>query len=135
MNRLPRWESHLHAYLAAQAAASFTFGTCDCALFCAGAVEAVTGEDPAAIFRGKYSTAAGSARALKRYGAGTLESTVDAIFPAISPAFAQRGDIVMHGEALGVCVGKDALFVGQEDDREGLVRVARDQWSKAWKVG
>lgn len=135
MTRLPRWESRLHAYLTAQAAASFTYGTCDCALFCAGAVEAVTGEDPATAFRGKYSTARGSHRALKRYGAGTLEATVDALFPVIAPAFAQRGDIVLHGEALGVCVGRHALFVGQEGEREGLVHVPRDQWTKAWKVG
>ena len=93
MSRLPDWEERLHAYLASRAGAEHAYGVIDCCLFSADAVEAMTGHDPAAAFRGRYSSAAGSARALKRYGAGTLEATIDTMFEAIPVAFARRGDL------------------------------------------
>lgn len=128
------WEQRLHAYLVENRGAVFAWGITDCALFAAGAVEAMTGDDPAAAYRGKYRTAAGSAKALVKFGAGTLEATIDAAFEPIGRAFARRGDLVMYDGAVGICVGGDALFVGEEGGAAGLVRVPRVQWSKAWRV-
>jgi len=135
MDRLPDWEARLHGYLERLERAEFDWGTLDCALFAAGAVKAMTGEDPAAAFRGRYRTAKGSERALRRFGAGTLEATIDAGFEPRPVGFARRGDLVLVDGMVGVCVGADALFIGEAGGNPGLVRFARGRWAKAWAVG
>lgn len=136
------WEAALSDYLTASVNARFAWGELDCALFAAGAVRAMTGIDFAAPFRGRYRTARGSVRALRRYGAGSLVATVEQLLGEVPIGFARRGDIVLHGDertgALGVCIGGDALFVGRDESgdlaHEGLVRIPRHQWSRAWAV-
>lgn len=135
IERLPDWEQRLHDYVAALEGAPFQWGKLDCALFAAGAVLAQTGVDLAAAFRGRYRTAGGSVRALRRFGAGTLEATIAAALPAIEPAFARRGDIVMADGIAGVAVGPRALFVGDVDGAPGWVTLGRSAWSTAWSVG
>lgn len=132
--RKRNWDALLSEYLAYVRRMPFVWGEHDCALHSANAVLAMTGTDIAAAFRGRYSTAQGSMIALARYGAGTLDATVDAILPAIPTSHARRGDLVWTGEALGVCDGATGLFVGQEGDAEGLVTIPRSQWQKAWRV-
>ena len=136
---MPDWEDRLHDYLAALAGATFVWGQIDCCTFAAGAVEAVTGVDPIPEFRGRYTTARGSVRALRKWGSGTLEATIAAKFEDRPLAFAHRGDLVMIdgllGVSIGVAVGADALFVGDEDGAPGLVRFPRAAWRRCWKVG
>jgi len=140
MTRRNDWEARLSDYMTRVSKTAFAYGQHDCALFAAGAVEAMTGTDFAAAYRGKYRSVAGSIRALKRYGAGTLEATMDALFAERPIAFARRGDLVLFSGSLGICIGADALFVTetQADDHriigEGLERVPRDLWDKAWAV-
>ena len=137
--RLPDWEERLGAYLLEVRERPHAFGSHDCALHGASAVEAIIGEDHGAPFRGRYSTAFGATRALKRFGAGTIEATFDAHLSPVPPAFAGRGDIVMaetaSGPAIGVCIGGEAMFVGREGEFDGLVRLPRAVWTRAWKVG
>ena len=139
MARLPDWEERLHDYLTSCADRPFVYGEHDCALFSAGAVIAVTGEDPAAAYRGRYRSAAGSVRALRVHGAGTLETTLAAGFPDRASAFAHRGDLALverdTGPSVGVVIGADALFVGEEDGAPGLVRLPRADWRRCWAVG
>lgn len=134
MTRHPDWENRLSEYLASMAGVSFNYGQADCALFAAGAVQAMTGDDPAKAFRGKYKSMAGSVRALKDIGAGTLEATISAMFSEIPPAFARRGDLVMHDGAVGVCVGSDALFILDASQGAGLERITRERWQKAFRT-
>lgn len=133
--RISTWEAALSAYLSEQRDRPFSHGTHDCALFAAGAVQAMTGHDPAADFRGAYRSVAGSVRALKERGAGTLEATIDAMFPTIPAGFVRRGDLVWNGESVGVSIGSVALFVGTDEGKNGLVRVPRAEWMKGWRVG
>ena len=141
MNRLSDWEARLHDFLEECSTAVFGYDHhldathFDCCMFAAGSVIAVTGEDPAAEFRGKYRSMAGASRALRTYGAGTLEATLDGKFAERPVAFARRGDLVMIDEMVGVCIGADALFIGEEDGVPGLVRFPRAAWLKAWSVG
>ncbi len=135
MIRLPDWETRLHDYLAASEGAVFAWGVVDCALFAAGAVEAMTGIDPAASYRGHYSTATGAIKALRRYGAGTLADTISAAFPERAIGHARRGDLVMVDGMVGVCIGSDAVFVGEENGVAGLVRYSRADWARCWGVG
>lgn len=136
MYRKPDWETRLAAYLEPLRARPFEWGAHDCCTFTAGAVEAMTGVDPMPEFRGSYSTATGSARALRRIGAGDLASTMDAKFEAVPASLAQRGDIVMSSGLLGICFGGFLIAVGSEGDREGLVRFDRAGWidPRAWRV-
>lgn len=136
MQRLPDWEARLAAYLEPLRARAFAWGEHDCCTFTAGAVEAMTGVDPMPEFRGRYSTAIGSARALTRYGAGTLDATLDGKFERVPAALAHRGDVVMSGGLLGIGMGAFLIAVGSQGDHEGLVRIDRAAWvqAAAWRV-
>lgn len=134
--RLPDWEDRFAGYLAARHDGT-RFGydhsgdptQDDCCTFAAGAVEAITGDDPMPEFRGRYRSKTGSLRALKTVGAGTLEATLDGKFDRVEAAFAQRGDLVMTGTGLAVCIGADALQPGDG----GPTRVS-GPWLAAWAV-
>lgn len=136
MYRLPDWETRLAAYLEPLRTLPFSWGAHDCCLFCAGAVIAMTGVDPMPEFRGRYTTSRGSVRALRRIGAGTLAATLNSKFETVDPSLAHRGDIIMSGGLLGICLGPFMVAVGAEGEREGLVRIDRAQWSapRAWHV-
>jgi hypothetical protein len=136
MYRLPDWETRLAAYLEPLRLRAFDWGSHDCCTFAGGAVQAMTGIDPMAEFRGHYSTAIGSARALRKFGAGDLASTLDTKFERVSAALAHRGDVLMSGGLLGICMGGFLIAVGLEGDREGLIRFDRAGWTAplAWHV-
>lgn len=135
LNRVENWPEILLALVEDRRSKPFAWGENDCALFAADCVLAMTGEDFAAAFRGRYTTAAGSIKALKRFGAGSLESTATAALgEPISPKLAQRGDVVLFdavtGPALAVCLGGNAAAAGPE----GITWVPMDLWTKAWRV-
>lgn len=110
MPRLTDWRPRLAAYLAAVARAPFAYGHHDCALFAAGAVAAITGEDLAAPWRGHYRTALGGLRALRKAGHDDHVAFVAAHFTPIHPAFANVGDLAEvpgeGGPALGLVQGE-----------------------------
>lgn len=135
MRRFADWETRLGEYLESVRHTPHHYGRHDCALHCANAVRAMTGEDIAALFRGRYRSAAGSLRALRLYGAGTLEATVTAMLgPPVSPSLVHRGDVVMAQDSLGIAMGGFGYFAGREGEREGLVRIDRAEWQMAWRV-
>ena len=108
--RVADWPSVLAAFLKQKQSAEFNWGTNDCCLFAADAIQAITGIDNAPEFRGKYTTALGSVRALKRYGAGDIKSTFTAKFGEPKGRLsAMRGDIALvnvNGEHIvGVVFG------------------------------
>ncbi len=140
--RRDNWEAALRARVELARDRLFEWGANDCALFAADCVEAITGFDLAAAFRGKYTTAAGARRMLMRYGEGSLEATVTALLGApVAPALARRGDVVLFRsfppdtppegiEALAVCTGEVAASPGPN----GLTDVPMSEWLKAWRV-
>jgi len=56
LHRLPDWRPRLVSFVNSVRARPFAYGTHDCALFAAGAVEAMTGVDLAKDWRGAYSS-------------------------------------------------------------------------------
>lgn len=130
--RLPDWEARLTAYLGTPGRDVFAWGTNDCGLFSGGAVEAMTGVHPLPEFIGAYSDREGAALALRELGMGTLHRTFAARFPSCENAFAQRGDLVMARNAIGICMGAFGLFLGADG---GFVRVPRAEFFDAWRVG
>lgn len=111
MKRLPDWESRLVAYLSAAAPKAFAFGENDCALFTAGAVEAMTGVDLATKWRGKYRSLKTGFTRLAKAGFSDHVALAASLLPEVPPAFAWKGDIaVVPGDfgagALGVVQGE-----------------------------
>lgn len=135
--RLPDWEERLDALIRARRREPFRWGAHDCALWGADVAAALTGADFGAPFRGRYSDAEGAARALREHGAGTMVATFDRHLRRVRPALARRGDLVKARRspeaprgAIGVVIGADALFVGDE----GLVRLGRAHWTIGWRI-
>jgi hypothetical protein len=134
MRRFPDWEQRLAAYLEPLREKPFAWGLHDGCTFAAGAVLAMTGEDRMRGMRG-YRSEAGAAKVLKERGKGTIARTMDAILERVPVAQAHRGDIVqIRGHCLAVSLGAFAVCVGEEDGRQGLVRRARADWVRAWRV-
>jgi len=126
--RLPDWETRLHDVLASWRERSFRWDR-DCARFMAAFVKAQTGVDPIADLRSQYRT---KRAALKILAAKSMEERLDAQFPRIHTAFAQRGDIALVQDmCLGCVIGDSALFFGED----GMTTLPRSEWQGVWGVG
>ena len=100
------WPERLGGYVAAHRETPFAWGVFDCALFACGAIQVMTGVDPAAPMRGRYKTARGALRVLKRFAGGSLRETADKIageigYPLVPLALARRGDVALIDDTDG----------------------------------
>ena len=131
--RLHTWPTRYAALCSARMNAPFEWGVHDCCLWAADAVEALTGVDYAAAWRGTYSSAAGAARLVAELG-GIRAIATGALGDAVAPLLAGLGDLVLIDqggrEMLGVCNGAEALVVGPA----GLEAVSMPSALAAWKV-
>ncbi len=118
--RLPDWQSRLHVWLKSIHGTPIEPGRHDCCLFVAGAIEAQTGVDIAAPWRGRYTTMAGGRRVLRRAGYADHVALAAATLPEIHASAAREGDIAMvetpDGPAMGVVQGS-AIYVLSMDGR------------------
>lgn len=133
--RLADWRVRLDAYFAMVVGTPFQYGRHDCALFVAGAVEAMTGSDPAAPWRGRYTTLEGGLKALRKAAYLTPLELVGDLFAPVAPALAQVGDIAqldVEGglPALGIVAGEVVAVLRPE----GLGWVPRMLAVSAWRV-
>lgn len=132
MMRRPEWEHVLSDWIAQAGDRAFRYGRWDCCIFAAGAVKAMTGDDPMRAFRGAYKSAATADQALASIGAGSLEATLDGMFDRVPVGFARAGDLAFYDGSVGVVsMTGDGLFVSAA----GLTSVGRAQWTTAWGVG
>lgn len=110
MKRHNDWRTRLIAYMHDTVRRPFEEGVHDCALFAAGAVEAMTGEDYAAPYRGRYSTTLGGLRILRKDGFEDHVALAASHCEEIPPAFACPGDLAViptdDGPSLGVVQGE-----------------------------
>lgn len=128
------WGTALAEYLEWCKDKPFVWGKHDCCLFAANAVVAMGGQDYAAEFRGKYTTAIGSARALKKYGQGDIASTLTAkLGQPCARLQARRGDFALlendGNPALGI-VFNGVWYVGLN----GLIKLPLNAASTFWSV-
>ncbi|MDQ1081454.1 DUF6950 family protein [Pseudoroseomonas cervicalis] len=132
--RVQDWPERLAELIEARREMPFTWGLHDCCTFAADAAVALTGSDPMAQFRGRYSDEEGAAAMV---GQGGLEEKVAAELAAwgareIRPAFAQRGDwaLVMVGNDLmsGVVIGAEVAVPGPDGLRFVSLQAARRCW-------
>lgn len=128
--RLPDWRPRLVAYLEGVRARPFAYGSHDCALFAAGAVEAMTGIDPAGDYRGRYDSLKAGLKLVR----GTHLDVLRRDFEAIPPAFAGVGDLALIGEvgfpAFGIFEGQHILVLRED----GLGLMSRAAATAAYRV-
>ena len=126
---LPDWENRLGEAIAKWRSQPFRWDR-DCGRWAAACVIAQTGVDPIADLRGQYRT---KREALKLLATTPMAERLDALFPRVHPALAQRGDIALAQDTcLGVVTGGEALFYFVDG---GMTALPRAQWTAAWGVG
>ena len=135
MKRYSFWRTALTDYVQTVASEPFRWGEHDCALFAAGAVRSMTGEDFAARYRGKYKTLRGGLGLLKKAGFADHAEMAASLFEEIHPSQAMVGDIAAVEEdgavALGVVQG-ELIYVLRPD--EGLATVPLLRAARAFRV-
>ena len=129
------WEHLLAAATDTARAKTFIWGIHDCPTFAFETRMILTGgEDIAALWRGRYTTALGGARVMRRLGWASLEEMGRSLLgePRPTVLLAQRGDLVLAdtGLGFGICTGASAVGMAPE----GLVTVPLTACQLAWSV-
>lgn len=91
--RLDDWQARLDAWVAYMHVTPFQWGVHDCGLNASSFVDAQTGVDFAAEFRGKYDSLETGMALLKAKGFDNHADFAASVLPEIPPAFARIGDI------------------------------------------
>ena len=134
MRRRSDWHQRLTSYLMATRRALFAYGSHDCAVWTAGAVEAMTGEDVGAGWRGAYATEAEGLAELRAAGWDDHVALAASLLPEIEPRQARPGDVAAvataDGVALGVVQGP-YVYVPQA---RGVALVDRAAMSRAFRL-
>ena len=135
MTRVEHWERLLAAAIDTARAKPFVWGVHDCPTFAFETRMILTGgEDIAALWRGRYTTALGGARVMRRLGWASLEEMGDALLgdPRPTVLLAGRGDIVLADTGLGFGICNGASAVGMAP--EGLMTVPLTSCRLAWPI-
>lgn len=133
--RVDHWERLLAAAIDTARAKPFVWSVNDCPTFAFEVRMILTGgEDIAALWRGRYTTALGGQRVMRRLGWASLEEMGRSLLgePRPSVLLAQRGDIVLAdtGLGFGICTGASAVGIAPE----GLVTVPLTSCRLAWPI-
>ena len=133
--RVDHWERLLAAAIETARARPFVWGVHDCPTFAFETRMILTdGEDIAALWRGRYTTALGGQRVMRRLGWASLEDMANALLgePRPSALLAQRGDVVLvdSGLGFGICTGASAVGMAPA----GLVTVPLTSCRLAWPI-
>jgi hypothetical protein len=124
------WPNKLYHYVESVKDTPFAWGVFDCAVFAAGAVETITGEDVFAPVAG-YDSAHGANEMLAENGCEHVFGYVDKLFDRAPTLTARNGDLAACGFGLGVIYGGVALVPGDD----GLLSFPLDQVAHCWRVG
>jgi hypothetical protein len=129
------WEVLLAAAVDDARTRSFNWGTHDCATWAFDLRrDLLGGDDTAALWRGRYRTARGAARVMRRLGWASMPEAGVALLgmPLANVRLAQRGDLMLSPDAtsFGVCLGAQVAFLAPE----GLTLRALTSCVLAWRV-
>lgn len=138
LSRKPGWRTRLNAALP-KPDATFSWAGGDCLLgLVAPAVEAMTGEDVVAPWRGKYDTPQSARALLSANGFADLGAYLGSVFPEIPVAQAHIGDIAFFptdgdgvGAALGIVIGERVMTLSENGP--GTLKLTRA--TRAFRVG
>jgi len=141
MTRYEDWPRRLDDFLQAASERPFSWGERDCCTLAADAVQAMTGDDPYTLWRGKYKSARGAARIVAKAG-GLVGLWTQLLGQPVAPLMARRGDVVVVGgvacapgwsEAAGV-VDLTGMWIACAGPA-GLVSLPLSAAVAAWRVG
>ncbi len=149
MNRYDDWPGRLEAYMNKALREKFDWRTFNCAIFCCGCIESMTGVNPSDdFFKDKYETPEQAYKLIKKFcdnsQAGLLhlcKKMADTHgMKKVDPAFAQRGSVVLFdiGQskkeyALGVIALNGRQIMAVRVD-EGLVFLPLSLAEFAWSL-
>ncbi len=133
--RRPGWELRLAEAVEAARGRPFCWGQHDCAIWAFDLRRDLTGgDDVAGLWRGRYRTALGAQRVMRRLGWRSMEDAGMALLgaPLPSVSFAQRGDLVLSttGLGFGVCLGALAAGIAPA----GLILAPIAATALAWRI-
>jgi hypothetical protein len=136
--RTPGWRDALRELVTARAHTPFSWGSQDCMLFAADCRLAVTGEDLASPFRGRYRDRKSALCLIKKFGGSDLEAACLKLLGEPNPEgqiSAMNGDTVLveqvpTGKALGVFADEVAVIAGEF----GLVELPRQSIISVWRA-
>lgn len=142
LKRMPGWREALNKVLLLEPGKPFTWGAHDCALgLVVPAIQAMTGQDLGADFRGKYTDAEGAKAALTAAGFADLGALAAKYFPEIDPHLAHIGDLAVIesggsvtaglGVGLGVVIGERIMVLSPH----GSATVKLTRAKRAFRVG
>lgn len=133
LTRHPDWQLRLETFARERRALPFAWGSNDCVLFAADAVQALTGVRLCPELRGHASVRDGLA-IMRRLG-GVRAIATRALGEPVAPAFARVGDVVAFAtgkrEGLGICNGFTIIAPGPD----GIGAVPLQHAVAAWRVG
>lgn len=114
----------------------FVWGQSDCLLWCANCAKAITGRDPAADLRGRYSTAIEARRVMKAEGWRDMADVAGSMLAEIPLSQARAGDwahIVNDDgtDTLGVVMGS---MIVARTEKHGLGQVPLTCAAKVFRV-
>lgn len=131
--RLPDWPARLAAVIRDNWDAPFDWGEHDCIQWTGKCVGAQSGFDPLERFRGTYSSPIGALKALKDNEQVRLPIDLADKWwgPRVHISRARMGDLVAcdlgqpagMGASVGICYGRNSLFVGTRASDSGLVKL------------
>lgn len=115
--RVPGWEKRLAEVIARHEDWPFAWGRADCATVAAECVEAITGRDLLAEFRGRYHSRLSCYARLKARGFRRVRDAARATLaahgcPVIDPRAARVGDVGVTGTDT-LCVRAPAGFIAR----------------------
>jgi hypothetical protein len=132
-----------HRFLVDNSKTPFAWGTRDCALFAADAVESITGVDIASEFRGKYTTQLGAMRTIRQITGGTTVADAAAhcankhgLTEHTHPLVAKRGDLVVidnGGDLIAGVVHLNGRYVVSVNEN-GLITLPITNIVRSWSL-
>lgn len=133
--RFPDWEQRFYSQIENWRGQPFQWGRHDCATCAADLIQAMTGEDIMAEFRGLYSSQKDALKTIKQAGYASLDELVTSKLQALDSLHqAQRGDVLLcqtdGPPFLAVKAGSVAIAPG----KTGPEHIHMAHWVKAWRV-
>ena len=129
------WPQDLSRFCLAHSDTPHEWGEWDCVIFCAKAVEIMTGEDLIADIRGNWTTKVGAARVIKNNGFDSLGDMVASRLEEKPLPFIGRGDLVLcngeDGEFIAIVMGHNCVAPGPN----GLNSVPMSYAERGFKIG
>jgi len=138
MRRYSDWSTRLREFEESRSPMPFQWGVNDCCLYACDAIQAITGVDPAASFRG-YTTEEEANEKIAAYG--SIEKLAESVcadlgFSEVPVKFAKRGDIALcewQGKQFMCVLGTSSYPHGPSE--RGAVAYPRGCMKRAWSIG